>query len=563
MREKWRIEGELMKERSWMSGGMALAVAGGGVAALVVLALLALNPRVDPGELVEAPDRGAEPTVEGAAEPDATETAAPDEPAPVTDAVIDGTPADVAVVDAADTQEDPATQDPAPEPAIVTSDEATDQVADEVVPALQDAAETAETASDAPEVAPQPSTDVAAGTEIETPDGQPADASTQDEQPQSAVIAALPQNEAPASAEPAAEQTATDQAATDQHSTAQPAPESTQAAPAPSFDTVRLAPDGEALVAGRARAGDTVEIQLDGETVGTAMAGGDGAFVAFLSLPASDAPRVLTLATSGDNETQRSAQQVIIAPVAQPESELAVSTAAPDAPPVPDSAPAATVEISAAATSTPALLLSDADGIRVLQPATPADPAAGGLGVALDVISYTNDGDVLLQGRGTAGGTVLIYLDNAPLSKTEIGADRTWSIGLPAVAAGVYTLRLDEVNAAGKVLSRIETPFKREDRAEVAAIAAAGAVSAQVTAAAARDDAADRSSSAVQGGGQQAEAGDATIRVVTVQPGNTLWAIARENYGEGILFVRLFEANRDRIRNPDLIYPGQIFEIPE
>lgn len=52
------------------------------------------------------------------------------------------------------------------------------------------------------------------------------------------------------------------------------------------------------------------------------------------------------------------------------------------------------------------------------------------------------------------------------------------------------------------------------------------------------------------------------MTAVTVQPGNTLWAIARENYGEGILYVRLYEANRDRIRDPDLIYPGQVFDIP-
>ena len=48
----------------------------------------------------------------------------------------------------------------------------------------------------------------------------------------------------------------------------------------------------------------------------------------------------------------------------------------------------------------------------------------------------------------------------------------------------------------------------------------------------------------------------------TVQPGNTLWAIARERYGEGIMYVMVFEANRDRIRNPDLIYPGQVFVLP-
>lgn len=49
----------------------------------------------------------------------------------------------------------------------------------------------------------------------------------------------------------------------------------------------------------------------------------------------------------------------------------------------------------------------------------------------------------------------------------------------------------------------------------------------------------------------------------TVQPGNTLWAIARERYGEGILYMQVFEANRDRIRDADLIYPGQVFVLPD
>ena len=59
------------------------------------------------------------------------------------------------------------------------------------------------------------------------------------------------------------------------------------------------------------------------------------------------------------------------------------------------------------------------------------------------------------------------------------------------------------------------------------------------------------------------EAAAAPVQAVTVQPGNTLWAIARERYGEGIAYVRVFEANRDTIRDPDLIYPGQIFTIPD
>ncbi|MBE0554368.1 MAG: LysM peptidoglycan-binding domain-containing protein, partial [Rhodobacteraceae bacterium] len=49
---------------------------------------------------------------------------------------------------------------------------------------------------------------------------------------------------------------------------------------------------------------------------------------------------------------------------------------------------------------------------------------------------------------------------------------------------------------------------------------------------------------------------------VTVQPGFTLWGIAKENFGDGVLYVQVYEANRDKIRDPDLIYPGQVFTIP-
>jgi nucleoid-associated protein YgaU len=50
---------------------------------------------------------------------------------------------------------------------------------------------------------------------------------------------------------------------------------------------------------------------------------------------------------------------------------------------------------------------------------------------------------------------------------------------------------------------------------------------------------------------------------VTVQPGFTLWRIATENLGDGIRYVQVFEANKEQIRDPDLIYPGQVFTIPK
>ena len=57
--------------------------------------------------------------------------------------------------------------------------------------------------------------------------------------------------------------------------------------------------------------------------------------------------------------------------------------------------------------------------------------------------------------------------------------------------------------------------------------------------------------------------GDAPVKAITVQTGATLWAIARDRYGDGTLFVRIFEANSNSIKDPDLIYPGQVFDLPD
>ena len=50
---------------------------------------------------------------------------------------------------------------------------------------------------------------------------------------------------------------------------------------------------------------------------------------------------------------------------------------------------------------------------------------------------------------------------------------------------------------------------------------------------------------------------------VVIQPGNNLWRISRVLYGSGEKYTMLYKANKDQIRNPDLIYPGQIFKTPE
>ena len=181
-----------------------------------------------------------------------------------------------------------------------------------------------------------------------------------------------------------------------------------------------------------------------------------------------------------------------------------------------------------------AVLRAGADGVELVQPATPVPNGK----VVLDTISYSDSGEVLLAGRGRAGALVRVYVDNALKTEFPVAEDGRWGGALAAVEPGIYTLRLDEISASGaEVLSRLETPFKRE---------APEVLQPQT-----------------QQPGQVPDQPVPLVRAVTVQKGDTLWAISQERYGSGFLYVRVFQANQDAIRDPDLIYPGQVFNLPE
>jgi len=227
---------------------------------------------------------------------------------------------------------------------------------------------------------------------------------------------------------------------------------------------------------------------------------------------------------------------------ATPQATVALEQPLEDASPTDAPQPDVLVEVSSLAvpevTGAPAslpVLMADADGVRVLQPAlAPGADAEVLRTVALDAFSYVPAGDVVLTGRATGGGLVRVYLDNAPVVEAVVGGDGVWTSGLPGVETGVYALRVDQIGPDGTVISRIETPFRREERETIAAVLA--------------EDFEDETTE---------------VAVRTVQPGNTLWGISQERYGDGILYVQVFEANRDLIRDPNLIYPGQILRIPE
>ena len=53
------------------------------------------------------------------------------------------------------------------------------------------------------------------------------------------------------------------------------------------------------------------------------------------------------------------------------------------------------------------------------------------------------------------------------------------------------------------------------------------------------------------------------VETAVVVRGDSLWRISEHTYGHGIRYPTIYNANRDKIRDPDLIYPGQIFVLPK
>jgi nucleoid-associated protein YgaU len=156
---------------------------------------------------------------------------------------------------------------------------------------------------------------------------------------------------------------------------------------------------------------------------------------------------------------------------------------------------------------------------RLLQ--APEGTKPGKLG--LDTVDYDDHGAVRFSGTAPAHAPLRVYVDTAPVGETTGDNSGHWTLSPEKpVEPGVHNLRLDQLTADGKVASRVELPFLRETLAQ-----------------------------------SQVAAGS-----VVVQPRQNLWRLARRAYGAGIRYTVIYQANHDQIRDPRLIYAGQIFTIP-
>ena len=289
----------------------------------------------------------------------------------------------------------------------------------------------------------------------------------------------------------------------------------------PRFDVARVGARGALVTAGRAAPGAEVVLWENGREIGRGRADARGEWVILPDAPLSPGPRELTLTARLPGGEPLAGEASVVLLVPEPPSPVLAEARPGDAAPVSGQAVA---EAPATASASPLALLLPAPGVQAPIRALQA-PAAARL--SIDLVDYAGSSGMRFAGAAPAGAQLRLYIDDAAAGEVLADAQGRWSYS-PATqpTVGRHVLRADQLGAQGQVVARVEQPFQR------------AAPPANLTA-----------------------ESEAQTRFV-VQPGHNLWRIARGTYGQGIRYTHIFAANRDQIRNPHLIYPGQVFTLP-
>ncbi|WP_373085361.1 LysM peptidoglycan-binding domain-containing protein [Sneathiella sp.] len=280
----------------------------------------------------------------------------------------------------------------------------------------------------------------------------------------------------------------------------------------PSFDVVRVDQNCELLAAGRAVPASVVTIFVGDTAAGDITTSSNGEWVFTSKKPLGAGSQSINLrAKNPDGQELESSNLVIMnvpdcrKPLLQREPAIAMLAPKND-----------TAEGTIPGS------------VKLLQVPEPQGDVSAAKDLSLGSVNYDNKGTLELSGKGQPGKHVQIYVDNRPVGKADMDADGNWKMQPDeSIPAGTHNLRIDQLDDDDKVISRIELPFQKTPAQDVLLA-------------------------------QQ----DGSLRAV-VQPGNSLWRIARRIYGEGMEYTVIYQANQNQIRDPDLIFPGQIFTLPE
>jgi len=301
----------------------------------------------------------------------------------------------------------------------------------------------------------------------------------------------------------------------------------------PAFDVARIEPTGETVIAGRAAPGATVELLRNGEVHDRTVADQSGQFVMVPPRLPSGTYDLTLRSRRPDGKQATSKQSVAVALEPSSTNQPVVALMTPDKP---------TVVLS--------------------RPAAPK-PMAGA--VVAEAVEIEPGGKFHVSGRARAGAAVRLYLNDSFVASVTAGADGRFAVTInEGVTPGSYRVRLDEVESnSGAVHARAEVPFTVPDTMPTGSVPEQTTASKQPDiAAATQPKLAAATATVLPDGGSPSAVVVPKIATTTVSRGDSLWRISRLTYGAGTRYAVIYQANRRQIRNPNLIYPGQVFVVP-
>jgi nucleoid-associated protein YgaU len=216
----------------------------------------------------------------------------------------------------------------------------------------------------------------------------------------------------------------------------------------------------------------------------------------------------------------------------------------------------------------PATALSEATAAvaaLAVSPRSPNDEAAP----AFDIARIEPTGDAVIAGRAVPGAMVELLRNGERHDRVVADQSGQFVMVPPRLPPGNYELTLRSSQPNGRQAASEQSVMVALDKPEPGSstVGSRAAVKFDVpqirvaTGQPPRVIAAINAAPRPDGGASPAMAASG-IATAIVSRGDSLWRISRVTYGAGMRYAVVYTANRNQIRNPDLIYPGQIFVLP-
>lgn len=313
----------------------------------------------------------------------------------------------------------------------------------------------------------------------------------------------------------------------------------------PSFDVLRVEADGSVVIAGKAAPSSNVDVVAGSTVVGSAKTAENGDFAVALDQALKPGDHQLVLRATGTDSKASTSQQTAI--VSVPEKDNGQVLALVEEP----------GQASRMITTPQAVAAPSTDPAQAAQPSAPAAPATTTsepqkqLPITVEAVEIEGD-SIYVAGKGVPGKHVAVYANDTLLGKGMVEPTGRFLVeSQHPLAVGDYVIRADLLEKNGTVIASARVPFRRQPGENISAVAAQP--DNGVTAQPALGNAAAATATPLAN-----VAGSVIIR-----KGDNLWTISKRTYGRGTRYTTIYLANASQIKDPDMIWPGQVFSMPK